>query len=113
MTHRNCRTPEARFLDLYRKGAQWLERKERRAAAGDPVDFHSKLAENWRDNMQLVENAIFEVKNEYLKNLLYYRFIKLLSYEETAEILGRNPQAVARATYRAIKEIKIPEGVNV
>lgn len=111
--HIHYRKDETRFLDKYRKGVIFLERYERRRASGECSIAHERLKGVHLENMAIVEEAINAVAYEPYRNLLYYRFIKLLDYSEISKLVNSKPETVSRAIYRAIKKITIPEEVEV
>lgn len=108
-----CRKDVTRFLDRYRLGVLFLERYERRKAAGECTVAHERMKGLRMEEMELVEEAINAVQNESYRQLLYYKYISLLDYYEIGKLVNRKPENVQRAIYRAVKLIKIPEGVEL
>lgn len=111
--HTQYRKDTTRFLDKYRKGVIFLERYERRKASGECSVNHERLRGLHLESMELVEEAINGVAYEPYRNLLYYRFIKLLDYSEISKLVNSKPETVSRTIYRAINKITIPEGVEL
>lgn len=107
------RLEKTKFLDRYRVGVVFLERYERRKAAGEVTYVLERAKGLHLEEMALVEEAINSVRYEPYRKLLYARYVSLLDYDTISKQVNSTSSSVQRRLYRAIKNLEIPEGVQV
>lgn len=96
------RIAQARIADFYRERQRHPEEELLETLQSDrmPIEFNIQQAEEF----DALRTAIGQLNEEH-QTILILRFVERKSHEEVAEILDKNPSAVATAQHRALKRL--------